>query len=45
VFIKLLLRGGELLGLGDDEVDDELDDVSLSRYKLLWLRVVDDEII
>jgi hypothetical protein len=41
-FIKSLLRGGELPGLGDDDVDDELEDVSLSINKLLWLRVVDE---
>jgi hypothetical protein len=35
--IRLLLRGGEFSGLGDDEDDEDeaFDDVSLSMYKLL----------
>lgn len=33
-FIMSLVRGGELPGLGDDDVD-ELDDVSLSMKRLL----------
>lgn len=41
-FIISLFLGGELPGLGDEDVDDELEDVSLSINKLLWLRVVDD---
>jgi hypothetical protein len=34
-FIKSLFLGGELPGLGDDDVDDEFEDVSLSINKLL----------